>query len=112
MSLVDQYDDRVFSNGRVMGGKYNEMSGKTDYFDVSPFTRKAGAGIGLDPDVVIYMGKAAQGMPQDEGMDRRIAEGMLNAIARTLEYVPGRDDSSPRTLEYVPGRDDSGVQLL
>ena len=128
MSLVDPYHDRVFRNGRLYGVNYNEMTNQPSYTDISPFStgRKAGEGIGLEPDVVIYMGKAAQGMPQDEGMDRRIAEGMMNAIgkavfgadldggdARTLEYVPERDSADPRTLEYVPGRDDSEViQLL
>ena len=47
-------------------------------------TRRAGEGLGLAPDVVIYMGKAAQGMPQDEAMDLRIADGMVNAIADHL----------------------------
>lgn len=77
--------------------------------------RKAGEGIGLDPDVVVYMGRAAQGMPQDEGMDQRIAEGFANAVLKTLEYVPSRD--GPATLEpigpYNPDTDDSEViQLL
>ena len=44
----------------------------------------AGKGLDLEPDVVIYMGKAAQGMPQDQGMDVRIAEGMLKAMCRAM----------------------------
>lgn len=62
------------------------------------FTRRAGEGLDLEPDVVIYMGKAAQGMPQDLGMDVRIAEGMLKAMGRAIE-------PQLRTLEYVPERD-------
>lgn len=72
------------------------------------FTRRAGEGLDLEPDVVIYMGKAAQGMPQDQGMDVRIAEGMLKAIGRAVEpvlYRPDRDRAELRTLEYVPERD-------
>ena len=129
MSLVDPYHDRVFRNGRLYGVNYNEMTNQPSYTDISPFSagRKAGEGIGLEPDVVIYMGKAAQGMPQDEGMDRRIAEGMMNAIGkavfgadldggdvRTLEYVPERD--GPATPEpigpYVPDSDQGLIQLL
>ena len=129
MSLVDPYHDRVFRNGRLYGVNYNEMTSKPSYTDISPFGtgRKAGEGIGLEPDVVIYMGKAAQGMPQDEGMDRRIAEGMMNAIGkavfgadldggdvRTLEYVPGRDGpATPEILgPYNPDTEKSGVELL
>lgn len=86
------------------------------------FTRRAGEGLDLEPDVVIYMGKAAQGMPQDQGMDVRIAEGMLKAIGRavepqlrTQEYVPERD--GPATPEpigpYNPDTDKSEIiQLL
>lgn len=76
--------------------------------DGEPRNRKAGEGIGLEPDVVIYMGKAAQGMPQDQGMDVRIAEGMLKAMGRAIEpvlYRPDRDRAELRTLEYVPERD-------
>ena len=95
------------------------------YTDISPFGggRKAGEGIGLEPDVVIYMGKASQGMPQNEAMDQRIAEGFMKAIGqvfgqpemRTLEYVPERD--GPATPEpigpYNPDTDKSEViQLL
>ena len=72
------------------------------------FTRRAGEGLDLDPDVVIYMGKAAQGMPQDQGMDVRIAEGMLKAIGRAVEpvlYRPDRDRAEVRTMEYRPERD-------
>ena len=72
------------------------------------FTRRAGEGLDLEPDVVIYMGKAAQGMPQDQGMDVRIAEGMLKAIGRAVEpmlYRPDQDRAENRTLEYVPSRD-------
>ena len=95
------------------------------------FTRRAGEGLDLDPDVVIYMGRAAQGMPQDQGMDVRIAEGMLKAMGRAIEpvlYRPDQDRAELRTLEYVPWRDgpatpeilgpynpdtdDSGVELL
>ena len=106
MSLVDPYHDRVFRNGRLYGVNYNEMTNQPSYTDISPFStgRKAGEGIGLEPDVVIYMGKAAQGMPQDEGMDRRIAEGMMNAIGKAV-FRAGLDGGDPRTLEYVPERD-------
>ena len=76
------------------------------------FTRRAGEGLDLEPDIVIYMGKAAQGMPQDQGMDVRIAEGMLKAMGRAIapqlgmmDFVPGRDKAEARTLEYVPSRD-------
>jgi len=114
MSLVDPYHDRVFRNGRVYGVNYNEMTNQPTYTDVSPFGggRMAGKGLDLEPDVVIYMGKAAQGMPQDQGMDVRIAEGMLKAMGRaiepqlrTMEFVPSRDTAESRTLEYVPSRD-------
>ena len=114
MSLVDPYHDRVFRNGRLYGVNYDEQTMRPTYSDISPFGggRKAGEGIGLEPDVVIYMGKAAQGMPQDQGMDVRIAEGMLKAMSRaiepqlrTMEFVPSRDTAESRTLEYVPSRD-------
>ena len=115
MSLVDPYHDRVFRNGRLYGVNYNEMTNQPSYTDISPFGaggRKAGMGLDLEPDVVIYMGKAAQGMPQDQGMDVRIAEGMLKAMGRaivpqlrTMEFVPGRDKAEARTLEYVPSGD-------
>ena len=106
MSLVDPYHDRVFRNGRLYGVNYNEMTNQPSYTDISPFSagRKAGEGIGLEPDVVIYMGKAAQGMPQDEGMDRRIAEGMMNAIGKAV-FGADLDGGDARTLEYVPERD-------
>ena len=110
MSLVDPYHDRVFSNGRLYGVNYNEMTNQPTYTDISPFGggRMAGKGLDLEPDVVVYMGKAAQGMPQDQGMDVRIAEGMLKAIGRAVEpmlYRPDRDRAELRTLEYVPERD-------
>ena len=124
MSLVDPYHDRVFRNGRLYGVNYNEMTNQPTYTDISPFGggRKAGEGIGLEPDVVIYMGKASQGMPQNEAMDQRIAEGFMKAIGqvfgqpemRTLEYVPERD--GPATPEpigpYNPDTDDSEIILL
>ncbi len=124
MSLVDPYHDRVFRNGRLYGVNYNEMTNQPTYTDISPFGaggRKAGMGLDLEPDVVIYMGKAAQGMPQDQGMDVRIAEGMLKAIGRavepklrTMEYIESRD--GPATIEpigpYVPGSDQGLIQLL
>ena len=89
MSLVDPYHDRVFRNGRVYGVNYDEQTMRPTYTDVSPFGggRMAGKGLDLEPDVVIYMGKAAQGMPQDQGMDVRIAEGMLKALGRVIEPV-------------------------
>ena len=111
MSLVDPYHDRVFRNGRVYGVNYDEQTMRPTYTDVSPFGggRMAGKGLDLEPDVVIYMGKAAQGMPQDQGMDVRIAEGMLKAIGRaiapTMDWVHGRDKAEARTMEYVPSRD-------
>ena len=114
MSLVDQYHDRVFRNGRLYGVNYNEMTNQPTYTDISPFGggRKAGQGIGLEPDVVIYMGKAAQGMPQDESMDKRIAEGFMKAIGQlfrsdnsTMNYVPDRDRAENRTMEYIESRD-------
>ena len=49
------------------------------------FKRRAGEGLDLEPDVVIYMGRAAQGMPQNEAMDRRIAEGFMNAFGQALD---------------------------
>ena len=86
------------------------------------FKRRAGEGIGLEPDVVVYMGRAAQGMPQDKGMDQRIAEGFLKAIGqvfgqpemRTLEYVPERDGpATPEILgPYNPDTDKSEVIQL
>lgn len=122
MSLVDPYHDRVFSNGRVYGVNYDEQTMRPTYSDVSPFggQRKAGEGIGLDHDVVIYMGKAAQGMPQIPSVDEKIANAFLSAIMgvvprpenRTLEYRPERDFAEARTMEYVPSRDDAGVELL
>lgn len=63
------------------------------------FTRRAGEGLDLEPDVVVYMGRAAQGMPQDEGMDQRIADGFTRAVLKALEYVPERDGGELRTLE-------------
>ena len=63
------------------------------------FTRRAGEGLDLDPDVVVYMGRAAQGMPQDEGMDQRIADGFTRAVLKAMEYVPERDGGELRTLE-------------
>ena len=123
MSLVDPYHDRVFRNGRVYGVNYDEQTMRPTYTDVSPFGggRMAGSGLDLEPDVVIYMGKAAQGMPQDQGMDVRIAEGMLKAMSRaiepqlrTMEYREERD--GPATPEpigpYNPDTDDSEVILL
>ena len=124
MSLVDPYHDRVFRNGRLYGVNYNEMTNQPTYTDISPFGggRKAGEGIGLEPDVVIYMGKASQGMPQNEAMDQRIAEGFMKAIGqvfgrpemRTLEYVPERD--GPATPEpigpYNPDTDKSEIIKL
>ena len=111
MSLVDPYHDRVFRNGRLYGVNYNEMTNQPTYTDISPFGaggRKAGMGLDLEPDVVIYMGKAAQGMPQKQDMDVRIAEGMLKAMGRAIEpvlYRPDQDRAELKTLEYVPGRD-------
>ena len=115
MSLVDPYHDRVFRNGRVYGVNYDEQTMRPTYTDVSPFGgRMAGTGIGLEPDVVVYMGRAAQGMPQDEGMDQRIADGFAKAVLKTLEYIPSRD--GPANLEpiprYEPGSDQGLIQLL
>ena len=84
------------------------------------FKRRAGEGIGLEPDVVVYMGRAAQGMPQDKGMDQRIAEGFLKAIGQvfaqpqTMEYRPRRDghlDIRP-IGPYNPDTGDSGYHTL
>ena len=126
MSLVDPYHDRVFRNGRLYGVNYNEMTNQPSYTDISAFGaggHRAGMGLDLERDVVIYMGKAAQGMPQDQGMDVRIAEGMLKAMGRaiaptmdwvhgrdkaeamTMDWVHGRDKAEARTMEYVPSRD-------
>ena len=85
------------------------------------FNRRAGEGIGLEPDVVIYMGKAAQGMPQNESMDKRIAEGFMKAMGRaiepqlrTMEYIESRD--GPPNIEpigpYNPDTDESEVILM
>ena len=117
MTLVDPYHDRVFRNGRVYGVNYDEQTMKPTYSDISPFGggRMAGAGLGLDSDVVTYMGRAAQGMPQDPGMDQRIADGFGRALLKTLEYVPERDGpATPEILgPYNPDTDDSEViQLL
>lgn len=117
MTLVDPYHDRVFRNGRVYGVNYDERTMKPTYSDISPFGsgRMAGAGLGLDSDVVTYMGRAAQGMPQDQGMDQRIADGFGRALLKTLEYVPERDGpATPEILgPYNPDTDDSEViQLL
>ena len=99
MSLVDPYHDRVFRNGRLYGVNYNEQTMQPTYTDISPFGggRMAGAGIGLEPDVVIYMGKAAQGMPLNESMDQRIADGFVKAFTQML--------GQPRTMEYREERD-------
>ncbi len=73
------------------------------------FTRRAGEGLDLDPDVVIYMGEAAQGKPQDQAMDVRIAEGMLKSIGRAIEPqlldLLSQRGPEARTLEYIPERD-------
>ncbi len=66
------------------------------------FTRHAGEGLDLQPDVVVYMGKAAQGMPQDEGMDRRIAEGMMNAIGQAVNMAPLGEISHGGSTPYKP----------
>ena len=117
MTLVDPYHDRVFRNGRVYGVNYDEQTMKPTYSDISPFGggRMAGNGLGLDSDVVTYMGRAAQGMPQDPGMDQRIADGFGRALLKTLEYVPERDGpATPEILgPYNPDTDESEViQLL
>lgn len=117
MTLVDPYHDRVFRNGRVYGVNYDERTMKPTYSDISPFGggRMAGAGLGLDSDVVTYMGRAAQGMPQDPGMDQRIADGFGKALVNTLLYVPERDGpATPEILgPYNPDTDDSEIiQLL
>ena len=73
------------------------------------FTRRAGEGLDLDPDVVIYMGEAAQGKPQNQAMDVRIAEGMLKSIGRAIEPqlldLLSQQGPEARTLEYRPERD-------
>ena len=86
------------------------------------FTRRAGEGLDLEPDVVIYMGEAAQGKPQDESMDVRIAQGILNAmtrsidpeVIRTLEYVPERDGPADLTPigPYNPDTDEGKVETM
>ena len=59
----------------------------------------AGDGLGLDSDVVLYMGRAAQGMPQDQGMDARIDdEGVLKAMGRAIEPVLYRPDQDRAEL--------------
>ena len=55
------------------------------------FNRRAGEGLGLAPDVVIYMGEAAQGMPQNEAMDQQVAQGFVNALGQAL--------AQPQTME-------------
>lgn len=121
MTLVDPYHDRVFRNGRVYGVNYDERTMKPTYSDISPFGsgRMAGDGLGLDSDVVLYMGRAAQGMPQDEDMDQRIADGFMKAIdqffkPRTMEYREERD--GPLNIQpigpYRHGDDQGLVQLL
>ena len=43
-------------------------------------------------------------MLQDQGMDARIAEGVLKAMGRAIEpvlYRPDQDRAELRTLEYV-----------
>ena len=116
MTLVDPYHDRVFRNGRVYGVNYDERTMKPTYSDISPFGggRMAGDGLGLGSDVVLYMGRAAQGMPQDAGMDQQIADGFGRALLKTLEYVPERDGpATPEILgPYNPDTDESGVELL
>ena len=110
MSLVDQFDTRDFVNGRLVGGNYNEMTGNMTYSDISPYgaNRMAGRGLGLSPDVVVYMGEAAQGSrPQDSAMDEAIAEGFLDALsgelvaggARGREY--GQINPRRGGLEYM-----------
>ena len=103
MSLVDQFDTRDFVNGRLIGGKYNEMTGNMAYSDISPYggNRMAGSGVGLGPDVVTYMGEAAQGSrPQDAAMDEAIAEGFLGALsgdlAQSFDVTPGGDTRKSR----------------
>ncbi len=51
----------------------------------------AGAGLNFKPDVVVYMGQAAQGMPQNEQMDQRIAEGFLGTVAANQQEREGTD---------------------
>ena len=64
-------------------------------------SRLAGAGLGLSPDVVVYMGEAAQGArPQDAAMDEAIAEGFLGAVsddlAQSFDVKPGGDSRRSR----------------
>jgi len=64
-------------------------------------SRLAGAGLGLSPDVVVYMGEAAQGArPQDAAMDEAIAEGFLGAVsddlAQSFDVTPGGDSRRSR----------------
>lgn len=110
MSLVDQFHTRDFVNGRLIGGKYNEMTGNMAYSDISPYggNRMAGSGVGLGPDVVTYMGEAAQGSrPQDAAMDEAIAASFLDALsgeliaggARGAEY--GQINPRRGGLEYM-----------
>ena len=106
MSLVDQFDTRDFVNGRLIGGKYNEMTGNMAYSDISPYggNRMAGSGIGLGPDVVTYMGEAAQGIsPQNKSMDQLIGDGFLGALSQLVQRP--EDKAEFRTLEYRPDRD-------
>tara|TARA_Y100000589_G_C27123625_1_gene617556 strand:- start:195 stop:470 length:276 start_codon:yes stop_codon:yes gene_type:complete len=55
----------------------------------------AGAGLNLEPDVVIYMGQAAQGMPQNDAMDARIAESAMNALAGSIGVDMAHGGSTP-----------------
>ena len=91
MYLVDPYHDRVFRNGRLYGVNYNEMTNQPTYTDISPFGtggRKAGMGLDLEPDVVIYMGRAAQTGEQNPSMDQVIADGFVKALSN-LVHRPG-----------------------
>ena len=58
----------------------------------------AGAGLNLEPDVVIYMGQAAQGMPQDEAMDARIAQSAMAAMTDSIGVDMAHGGSTP----YAP----------